>query len=115
MTTVPIVLDLDPAVDPTSVSRLWNEVEVRPATVTPGTMIRLNLPLPPGRDLFLASASGVIGRALEGRPGSARLDAMRRSQRLGAGVAELAERLAILDHRPVVDHDKPDPHGRCQQ
>jgi Zn-dependent M28 family amino/carboxypeptidase len=30
-------------------------------------------------------------------------------------VADLATHLANLDHRPVVDHPKPDPHGNCVQ
>ena len=30
-------------------------------------------------------------------------------------VADLAQHVADLDHRPVVDHPKPDPHGRCVQ
>jgi hypothetical protein len=30
-------------------------------------------------------------------------------------VADLATHVANLDHRPVVDHPKPDPHGRCVQ
>jgi hypothetical protein len=30
-------------------------------------------------------------------------------------VADLARHVADLDHRPVVDHPKPDPHGRCVQ
>jgi Zn-dependent M28 family amino/carboxypeptidase len=30
-------------------------------------------------------------------------------------VADLARTVANLDHRPVVDHPKPDPHGRCVQ
>lgn len=61
VTSVPIVLYLDPAVDPASVSLLWNGVEVRPAIVTPGTAVRLTLPLAPGRNVFLASANGMIG------------------------------------------------------
>ncbi|HEV7590400.1 MAG TPA: M28 family peptidase [Longimicrobium sp.] len=30
-------------------------------------------------------------------------------------VADLARHVADLDHRPVVDHPRPDPHGRCVQ
>jgi hypothetical protein len=30
-------------------------------------------------------------------------------------VADLATHVANLDHRPVVDHPKPDPHGSCVQ
>ena len=30
-------------------------------------------------------------------------------------IEDLAEHVANLDHRPVVDQPKPDPHGRCQQ
>jgi hypothetical protein len=30
-------------------------------------------------------------------------------------VADLAQTVANLDHRPVVDHPKPDPNGRCVQ
>ena len=30
-------------------------------------------------------------------------------------VADLARTVADLDHRPVVDHPKPDPHGACVQ
>ncbi len=30
-------------------------------------------------------------------------------------IADLAVHVADLDHRPVVDHPKPDPHGRCVQ
>ncbi|SOD03560.1 Peptidase family M28 [bacterium JGI 053] len=30
-------------------------------------------------------------------------------------VADLARHVADLDHRPVVDHEKPDPHGNCVQ
>jgi len=30
-------------------------------------------------------------------------------------VADLAQHVANLDHRPVVDHPKPDPHGNCVQ
>ncbi|MEO8624969.1 MAG: M28 family peptidase, partial [bacterium] len=30
-------------------------------------------------------------------------------------IADLAVRVANLDHRPVVDKAKPDPHGSCQQ
>ncbi|HET7228537.1 MAG TPA: M28 family peptidase [Longimicrobium sp.] len=30
-------------------------------------------------------------------------------------VADLATHVANLDHRPVVDHPKPDPHGACVQ
>jgi hypothetical protein len=30
-------------------------------------------------------------------------------------VADLARTVADLDHRPVVDHEKPDPHGNCVQ
>ncbi|HSU17846.1 M28 family peptidase [Longimicrobium sp.] len=30
-------------------------------------------------------------------------------------VADLATHVANLDHRPVVDHPKPDPHGNCVQ
>src|SRR5207237_997674 len=30
-------------------------------------------------------------------------------------VDDLAMHVAALDHRPVVDQPKPDPHGRCQQ
>jgi hypothetical protein len=39
-------------------------------------------------------------------------DHMARVDRL---VADVALHLANLDHRPVVDHPKPDPNGRCQQ
>ncbi|HET7042334.1 MAG TPA: M28 family peptidase [Gemmatimonadales bacterium] len=35
--------------------------------------------------------------------------------RVGNFIEDLAEHVGNLDHRPVVDHDKPDPHGRCQQ
>jgi hypothetical protein len=64
VTSVPIVLFLDPGVDPNTVSLIWNGVEVRPAVVTPGTSVRLNLTLAPGRNVFLASANGTIN----GRP-----------------------------------------------
>jgi hypothetical protein len=30
-------------------------------------------------------------------------------------VYDVALRLANLDHRPVVDHPKPDPNGVCRQ
>jgi len=30
-------------------------------------------------------------------------------------VADLATKVANLDHRPVVDKTKPDPHGQCVQ
>ncbi len=30
-------------------------------------------------------------------------------------IFDIADRLADLDHRVVVDHPKPDPHGVCQQ
>jgi hypothetical protein len=39
-------------------------------------------------------------------------DRMARVARL---VADLGARVANLDHRVVVDHPKPDPHGQCQQ
>ena len=35
--------------------------------------------------------------------------------RVGKLVFDLADRVADLDHRPVVDKAKPDPHGSCQQ
>jgi hypothetical protein len=30
-------------------------------------------------------------------------------------IADIAVHVADLDHRVVVDHDKPDPKGSCQQ
>jgi len=38
-----------------------------------------------------------------------------RMARVAQYVADLAAKLANLDHRPVVDKPKPDPHGRCVQ
>jgi hypothetical protein len=38
-----------------------------------------------------------------------------RLQRISQFVANLATRVANLDHRPVVDQPKPDPNGGCQQ
>jgi hypothetical protein len=38
-----------------------------------------------------------------------------RMARVGQYVADLAARVANLDHRPVVDKTKPDPHGQCVQ
>jgi hypothetical protein len=38
-----------------------------------------------------------------------------RLQRISQFVANLATRVANLDHRVVVDQPKPDPHGGCQQ
>jgi hypothetical protein len=38
-----------------------------------------------------------------------------RMARIANYVAELATKVADLDHRPVVDHQKPDPNGACQQ
>jgi hypothetical protein len=35
--------------------------------------------------------------------------------RVGQLVHDVALTIANLDHRPVVDHPKPDPNGRCQQ
>jgi hypothetical protein len=30
-------------------------------------------------------------------------------------IEDIAVHVANLDHRPVVDHPKPDPFGNCQQ
>jgi len=38
-----------------------------------------------------------------------------RMARVAQYVADLATRVANLDHRPVVDKPKPDPHGQCAQ
>jgi peptidase M28-like protein len=38
-----------------------------------------------------------------------------RAAQVAGFVADLATHVANLDHRPVVDHPKPDPHGRCVQ
>jgi hypothetical protein len=38
-----------------------------------------------------------------------------RMARVAQYVADLATRVANLDHRPVVDTEKPDPHGQCVQ
>lgn len=38
-----------------------------------------------------------------------------RMARIARMVADLATRVADLDHRVVVDQPKPDPHGQCQQ
>ena len=38
-----------------------------------------------------------------------------RMAQVASFVADLATHVANLDHRPVVDHPKPDPHGRCVQ
>ena len=38
-----------------------------------------------------------------------------RMARVAQYVADLATRVANLDHRPVVDKEKPDPHGQCVQ
>lgn len=38
-----------------------------------------------------------------------------RMARVARYVADLAARLGNLDHRPVVDKEKPDPHGQCVQ
>src|SRR6266550_501287 len=38
-----------------------------------------------------------------------------RMARVAQYVADLATRLGNLDHRPVVDKPKPDPHGQCVQ
>jgi hypothetical protein len=38
-----------------------------------------------------------------------------RMAQVGSLVADIAMHVADLDHRIVVDHPKPDPHGRCQQ
>ncbi len=38
-----------------------------------------------------------------------------RMARVAQYVADLATRVANLDHRPVVDKPKPDPHGQCVQ
>lgn len=35
--------------------------------------------------------------------------------RVGQLVHDVALSVGNLDHRPVVDHPKPDPNGRCQQ
>ncbi|HVZ79053.1 MAG TPA: M28 family peptidase [Gemmatimonadaceae bacterium] len=35
--------------------------------------------------------------------------------RVGKLVYDVAMHVADMDHRPVVDHPKPDPNGRCQQ
>jgi hypothetical protein len=35
--------------------------------------------------------------------------------RIGQLVYDIAAKVANLDHRPVVDHEKPDPNGRCVQ
>jgi len=35
--------------------------------------------------------------------------------RVGQLVHDIAVRVGNMDHRPVVDHPKPDPNGRCQQ
>jgi hypothetical protein len=38
-----------------------------------------------------------------------------RMARVAQYVADLAAKIANLDHRPVVDKPKPDPHGQCIQ
>jgi hypothetical protein len=38
-----------------------------------------------------------------------------RMSRVAQFVADLATRVGNLDHRPVVDKEKPDPHGQCVQ
>ena len=38
-----------------------------------------------------------------------------RLARVTSYVAQLADRIAGLDHRPVVDQPKPDPNGQCRQ
>ena len=38
-----------------------------------------------------------------------------RMARVASFVADMATRVANLDHRLVVDKPKPDPHGQCQQ
>ena len=38
-----------------------------------------------------------------------------RMARVSQYVADLAKRLGNLDHRPLVDKQKPDPHGQCVQ
>jgi hypothetical protein len=38
-----------------------------------------------------------------------------RMARVSQYVADLATRVANLDHRVVVDKTKPDPHGQCVQ
>ncbi len=38
-----------------------------------------------------------------------------RLMRVSSFIADLAVRVANLDHRIVVDQPKPDPHGQCQQ
>ena len=38
-----------------------------------------------------------------------------RMARVATYVADLATRVGNLDHRPVVDKNKPDPHGQCVQ
>ena len=38
-----------------------------------------------------------------------------RMARVAQYVADLAAKIANLDHRPVVDKAKPDPKGRCVQ
>ncbi len=38
-----------------------------------------------------------------------------RMARVGQYIADLATRVANLDHRPLVDKPKPDPHGQCVQ
>ncbi|MEO7353143.1 MAG: M28 family peptidase, partial [Gemmatimonadales bacterium] len=35
--------------------------------------------------------------------------------RIARFVADVGTRVANLDHRPLVDKPKPDPHGACQQ
>jgi hypothetical protein len=35
--------------------------------------------------------------------------------RVAQYVADLAARVGNLDHRPVVDKEKPDPKGQCVQ
>jgi hypothetical protein len=35
--------------------------------------------------------------------------------RIGQLVYDVAAKVADLDHRPVVDHPKPDPNAPCRQ
>jgi hypothetical protein len=35
--------------------------------------------------------------------------------RVASLIADIAVHVADLDHRPVVDHPKPDPYGSCVQ
>lgn len=66
VTSVPVTLYLSPDVVASSVSLLWNGQNVTPAVVEAGTAVRLMLPVTSGRNIFQASANGVIG----GRPKS---------------------------------------------